>query len=81
MTDEKKTLLAEIVARLAAENEKLLEMQQFEEIELDSLSAEVNAAYAEQLEENAAILDESVFFIDEAIKNLKCIPGIAEIFE
>lgn len=66
---------------MTEEKKKLLEMQQFEEIELDSLSAEVNAAYAEELEENASILDESVFFVDEAIKNLKCIPGIAEIFD
>ena len=66
---------------MTEERKKLLEMQQFEEIELDSLSAEVNAAYAEELEENASILDESVFFVDEAIKNLKCIPGIAEIFD
>jgi hypothetical protein len=81
MTEEKKQLLVDIIRDLTEKNEKLLEMQQFEEIELDSLSSQVNAAYAEELEENAAILDESVFFVDEAIKNLKCIPGIAEIFK
>ena len=32
----------------------------------------------EQLEENSSLLDEAAFFIEEAVKNLKAIPEVAE---
>ena len=76
-TDEKQIAL--MVKNLAAYGEQLLELQQKEENELDIASA--NAKYAEQLEENAALLDEAAFFLEEARKNLLSIPNIADLIE
>lgn len=75
MNHEQRNELRGILRKLAGYAERITAIQECEEVELNDLSSECADA-VEQLEENVAILDEAAFFVQEAIKNLKEIPGI-----